>query len=113
MSGEEKRQPYAAMQSDGQNACVIGPGDEIIVEIVSEPREAQIMLAKWIAAMLNDPPNCGDRGDKARYLLMLVDQRAVTGDAIGIIADAIEDAGAQFARSMITVMERREREVPF
>jgi hypothetical protein len=52
-SSSDMRLPFAAMQSDGEHACVIGPGDEILVECVHGPADAQFRLAQRIAASFN------------------------------------------------------------
>lgn len=51
---EPRRLPYAACRGEGQNACVIGPHEEVVVEITHGAPEAQCKLASRIASMLNE-----------------------------------------------------------
>ena len=98
----DMRLPYAALRSEGENACVMGPASEIVLEITHGGEEEQWQLACWIAAMLNDPPNCGDRADKAKHLLLLVRENHIgESGALDHLADAIEEAGAKFSRAEI------------
>lgn len=50
---DDRRLPFAAHQGEGENACVIGPRDEILVECVHGSAGTQMQMASRIAAMLN------------------------------------------------------------
>lgn len=63
MSDAERRDmrlPYAARRSEGENACVIGPNEEIVVEVTCGGFGEQMYLARKIAELLNaDTSPCG------------------------------------------------------
>jgi hypothetical protein len=103
----ERRLPFASLFSEGQNACVIGPNEEIICEITHGDRSYQAGLAGMIAAMLNDLDDnhsCNPRAKRSRaqHFLLLVRQNVVRdNEAMETLSLAIDEAGAQFSRAEI------------
>lgn len=99
---EDVRYPYAACRGEGENACVIGPDGEIIVEIVDDSSpEDQMRLASHIAEGFTrrlDPRDEVDSmpddvvRDKYRDLRRQIDALADT--ILKLDIRGTEDAGA-------------------
>lgn len=101
--GEDMRAAFAPMRCEGENACVIGPNEEIMVEVTHGSPEEQMALASRIANMLNHPQStCADAGDIARYTLLLTERNSLDRhEAIETVHMLALDAGGGFARARI------------
>jgi hypothetical protein len=52
-AADDRVLPFHAHRGEGENACVMGPQNEIVVECVHGDPDSQIRLAQRIAAMFN------------------------------------------------------------
>lgn len=86
---------------------MLGPRDEIVIEVTDGDETQQKLLAEMVADMLNDHNEnhtCNARGrrDRAKHFLLLVRENRISDNqTMETLSLAIEEAGVEFARAEI------------